>query len=59
MEPSRATLGRTMKKITVLKQPGLGEGSFATLTSEVSPITLQRGLFAHTLSGLPDTSGTS
>lgn len=49
MEPSRATLGRTMKKITVLKQPGLGEGSFATLTIEVRPITIERAVCTHAL----------
>lgn len=32
MEPSQATLGRTRKKTTMMKQPRLGKGSLVTLT---------------------------
>lgn len=39
MEPSQATLGRTMNKTTMLKQPRLGKGSFVTHNQEVSPVT--------------------
>lgn len=34
MEPSRATLERTMKKTSMLKPAKLGEGSSVTLTIE-------------------------
>lgn len=34
MEPSRAILGRTMKKTSLLKPARLGEGSSVTLTIE-------------------------